>query len=216
MSTDASTQPLRALLSVYDKTGIVELARGLHSLGVELVSSGGTARTVAEAGIPEGFSFVLTNRNVDMPYRHVGAWLVDDWRRIGLQVREEVRESGPYFTDLRAGHFEVAVDFQCGYVVDPDLDLYKFQSRDRSDANYGRYTDRILDNLYVLQSRTVDPEQRRRHIRAFERRLLDEEAHYLYTLQWHRIVPHSARVRGWTITPSHYINQQLDTVWLSE
>ena len=31
----------------------------------------------------------------------------------------------------------------------------------------------------------------------------------------HRIIPHSAKVRGWTITPSHYINQQLDTVWLA-
>src|SRR3989442_739206 len=49
-----------------------------------------------------------------------------------------------------------------------------------------------------------------------EKRLLDEEAHYLYTLQWHRIVPHSARARGWTITPTHFLNQQLDTVWLSE
>ena len=86
----------------------------------------------------------------------------------------------------------------------------------RSDANYGRYTDPVLDDLYVLQSRTVDPEQRRRYIRAFERRLLDEEAHYIYTLQWHRIVPHSSRVRGWTITPSHYLNNQLDTVWLAE
>ena len=75
---------------------------------------------------------------------------------------------------------------------------------------------RVGDDLYQLQSRTVDPEQRRRHIRAFEKRLLDEEAHYIYTLQWHRIVPHSTRVRGWTITPSHYINSQLDTVWLSE
>ena len=48
------------------------------------------------------------------------------------------------------------------------------------------------------------------------RRLLDDEAHYLYTLQWHRIVAHSAKVRGWTITPSHFLNQQLDTVWLAE
>jgi peptide/nickel transport system substrate-binding protein len=101
-------------------------------------------------------------------------------------------------------------------VVDPDLDLYKFQSRHRSDSNYGRYIDPILDDLYVAQSRTVDPEQRQRHIRAFERRLLDEEAHYIYTLQWHRIVPHSSRVRGWTITPSHYLNNPLDTVWLAE
>ncbi|MGH2393622.1 MAG: hypothetical protein ACRDGH_09030, partial [Candidatus Limnocylindria bacterium] len=124
--------------------------------------------------------------------------------------------SGPYFKDLRAGAFDASVDFQCGYVVDPDLDLYKFQSRARSDANYGRYTDPVLDDLYVQQSRAVDPEQRRRYVRAFERRLLDQEAHYIYTLQWHRIVPHSSRVRGWTITPSHYLNNQLDTVWLAE
>jgi hypothetical protein len=51
---------------------------------------------------------------------------------------------------------------------------------------------------------------------ADERRLLDDKAHYIYTLQWRRIVPHSAQVRGWTITPSHYLNNQLDTVWLAK
>jgi phosphoribosylaminoimidazolecarboxamide formyltransferase/IMP cyclohydrolase len=43
---------MRALLSVYDKTGLVDFARGLHELGVELVSSGGTARALADAGLP--------------------------------------------------------------------------------------------------------------------------------------------------------------------
>jgi len=42
---------VKALLSVYDKTGIVELARGLADLGWELLSSGGTARAIAEAGL---------------------------------------------------------------------------------------------------------------------------------------------------------------------
>jgi len=42
---------VRALLSVYDKSGIVELAQGLHDLGWDLVSSGGTARTIAESGV---------------------------------------------------------------------------------------------------------------------------------------------------------------------
>jgi phosphoribosylaminoimidazolecarboxamide formyltransferase / IMP cyclohydrolase len=42
----------RALLSVSDKTGIVELGRGLVSRGLELVSTGGTARTLASAGLP--------------------------------------------------------------------------------------------------------------------------------------------------------------------
>ncbi len=42
----------RALVSVYDKTGLVELATGLHQAGVELVSTGSTAAKIAEAGIP--------------------------------------------------------------------------------------------------------------------------------------------------------------------
>lgn len=41
----------RALLSVSDKTGIVELARGLEALGVKLISTGGTAKIIREAGI---------------------------------------------------------------------------------------------------------------------------------------------------------------------
>src|ERR687891_451125 len=41
----------RALISVWDKTGIVEFARGLGNAGYEIVSSGGTARALAEAGI---------------------------------------------------------------------------------------------------------------------------------------------------------------------
>jgi phosphoribosylaminoimidazolecarboxamide formyltransferase/IMP cyclohydrolase len=42
----------RALLSVHDKTGMVDFARGLASLGVELVSTGGTARLLRDAGLP--------------------------------------------------------------------------------------------------------------------------------------------------------------------
>jgi phosphoribosylaminoimidazolecarboxamide formyltransferase/IMP cyclohydrolase len=43
---------MRALLSVWDKAGLVDLARGLHELGWELVSSGGTATALSDAGIP--------------------------------------------------------------------------------------------------------------------------------------------------------------------
>ena len=42
----------RAILSVYDKTGLVEFARGLADLGFELVASGGTARALSAAGLP--------------------------------------------------------------------------------------------------------------------------------------------------------------------
>lgn len=42
----------RALISVYDKTGLEELARALHGAGVEIVSTGSTAARIAEAGVP--------------------------------------------------------------------------------------------------------------------------------------------------------------------
>jgi len=47
-----SPRPRRALLSMSDKSGLADLARGLHDLGFELVSTGGTARALREAGLP--------------------------------------------------------------------------------------------------------------------------------------------------------------------
>ena len=41
-----------ALLSVSDKTGIVDLAKELHSLGIQLISTGGTATLLLDAGLP--------------------------------------------------------------------------------------------------------------------------------------------------------------------
>ncbi len=48
-----SKQPIRrALISVYDKTGLEDLATGLHAAGVSVVSTGSTAKTIAAAGVP--------------------------------------------------------------------------------------------------------------------------------------------------------------------
>src|SRR5512145_594274 len=42
---------MRALISVSDKTGIVDLARSLHALGVQLLSTGGTAKLLSDHGL---------------------------------------------------------------------------------------------------------------------------------------------------------------------
>ena len=59
----------RALISVYDKSGLIPLAQGLHELGVDIVSTGSTAKTIASKGIPvtpvefvTGFPEVLDGR----------------------------------------------------------------------------------------------------------------------------------------------------------
>jgi len=51
VSSNAATQTRRALLSVSDKTGIAELARGLQDLGFELYSTGGTRKFLEENGL---------------------------------------------------------------------------------------------------------------------------------------------------------------------
>jgi phosphoribosylaminoimidazolecarboxamide formyltransferase / IMP cyclohydrolase len=50
--TDERRPVRRALIGVSDKAGLVELATGLHARGVEIVSTGGTARAIADAGVP--------------------------------------------------------------------------------------------------------------------------------------------------------------------
>ena len=75
-----SSTTRRALLSAYDKTGMVELGRALVDLGWELVSSGGTARVLADAGLPvipteevTGFPEMLGHRVVTLhPAIHGG------------------------------------------------------------------------------------------------------------------------------------------------
>ena len=74
----------RALLSVYDKTGVVELARALAARGVELVSSGGTAAALEEAGVPvtrvedlTGVPAILDHRVVTLHPKIHGGILAD-------------------------------------------------------------------------------------------------------------------------------------------
>ncbi|MCG5431001.1 bifunctional phosphoribosylaminoimidazolecarboxamide formyltransferase/IMP cyclohydrolase [Mycobacterium sp. MYCO198283] len=86
--TDTAKKPIRrALISVYDKSGLVPLARGLHDAGVELVSTGSTAKTVAAEGIPvtpvedvTRFPEILDGR-VKTLHPHVHAGLLADLRK---------------------------------------------------------------------------------------------------------------------------------------
>ena len=88
----------RALLTVYDKTGIVELGRALVELGATLVSSGGTARALSDAGLPvtpveevTAFPEMLGGRVKTLHPRIHGGLLAD--RRRSEHV-EELAEHG--------------------------------------------------------------------------------------------------------------------------
>ena len=166
-----------------------------------------------QAGIPNGFGFTLTDRNVE-PFPTMGIFLIDQWRRIGLNVEHQVLETGPYTEAQRAGNFDAYVGAIGDFADDPDQQLARWISKDRSPANYGGYIDRTLDDLFDRQSREQDQAKRKQIVFDFDKRLYDEMAYKLMGLWQQRIVARLSKVHGWSITPSYYINDITD-VWLS-
>ena len=53
-------------------------------------------------------------------------------------------------------------------------------------------------------------------MRQFEKLVLDDQAHMIWVLWWHRIVPYRSYVKGFKIAPTHFINQDLATIWLDK
>jgi len=105
---------MKALLSVFNKSGIVEFAEGLHALGWELISSGGTAKVISDAGIPvtdvadyTGSPIMLGHRVVTLHPKIHGGILAD-------------RENPEHQKDLRT-HDIQTIDLVVG-------NLYPFQA----------------------------------------------------------------------------------------
>jgi peptide/nickel transport system substrate-binding protein len=98
---------------------------------------------------------------------------------------------------------------------EPNLQLQKYLSHDRAAINYAQQTDRVLDDLFDKQSGELDKKKRYAILREFEKRALDQ-AYTVPTIWWHRIIVHHKVMKGWNITPSHYVGQDLSDVWLDQ
>ncbi|MDY6996021.1 MAG: bifunctional phosphoribosylaminoimidazolecarboxamide formyltransferase/IMP cyclohydrolase [Actinomycetota bacterium] len=129
MSDEGRRRIRRALISVYDKTGLVPLAQGLHAAGVDIVSTGSTAKTIAGAGVPvtpvetvTGFPEVLDGR-VKTLHPHVHAGLLADQRK---------PEHVSALTDLGVQPFELVV-----------VNLYPFTQTVNSGADADECVEQI-------------------------------------------------------------------------
>ncbi len=170
-------------------------------------------RLLKEAGA-ERLSFELLNRNVDQPYKFNATWVIDEWSKIGVKVTQRVMPTGPYGEALRRGDFDAAVDGDCQSIVNPLLDGTKYLPHSVSPANYGYYEDPAEIELYDRMLRATGFAQQRDLMRQFEKLVLDTEAHEIFLLWRYRIVPYRSYVKGFKISPSHYVNQDLATIWL--
>ena len=174
-------------------------------------------RLLKEAGIPEGYEFTFHNRAVDMPYKIVGTWLIDQWRQVGLKVKQRVQPTSPFYATLRRKKdFDVSMDFNCQSVVNPLLDVSKWQSDTVAGNQYAGFQDPQMDKWFEQMNRSGDPAEQRRIMRMYEKRGVSEMAYQFVTLWWYRIILHRSELKGWKTSPSHYLNVDLSNIWLEE
>jgi peptide/nickel transport system substrate-binding protein len=172
-------------------------------------------RLLKEAG-QENLTFELLNRDVDQPYKYVGIWAVDQWAKIGVKVTQKVMPTGPWFEAERSGNFSVDLQANCHAVVNPLIDVQPYLPTSVSEQNYGNYEDPEEMDLYNKALHETDPAKQHAAMFQFAKHVMDTKAHKVMMAWWYRIVPYRSYVKGWKISPSHYINQDLATVWLDQ
>jgi len=171
-------------------------------------------KLLAEAGYPHGFKVVLKNRNVKLPYQDFAVFVIQEWRKIGVEAENRPLETAAFIADGRDnGNFELIVSATVEYIDDPDVFLRRYTTGDL--GNLGRYSDPVLDDLFARQTRTLDPAERKKLLVELQKRVL-EQVYYMPGLWWTRNVVHWAKVKNYVAPPSHYTNQKLQDVWLSE
>ena len=187
----------------------------LAGYGRDLEASRAEARALLEEAGATDLTIDYNNRGVDQPYKVVGTWLIDQWANIDVKAEQHVRPTPQFYSTLRNSHeFDVSIDFNCQSVVNPIADVTKFLGS--AGNNYAQYEDQVLEDLYAQLAQAPTADEQRTIMREYERRALDEQAHLGVTLWWYKINPHRSYVKGWKIAPSHYLNQQLDNVWLDK
>ncbi|HEX3884883.1 MAG TPA: ABC transporter substrate-binding protein [Stellaceae bacterium] len=172
-------------------------------------------RLLKEAG-QENLTFEMLNRDVDQPYKYVGIWLVDEWSKIGVKVTQKMMPTGPWFEAERTGNFSVDLQANCHSVVNPLIDVQPYLPTSVSKQNYGNYEDNEEMVLYDKALHETDPVKQHRDMFDFAKYVMDTKAHKVMVLWWYRIMPYRSYVKGWKISPSHYINQDLSNIWLDQ
>jgi peptide/nickel transport system substrate-binding protein len=186
---------------------------GLPGFSPDLAAGRAEARRLlAEAGVG-GLELSLLVRAIPIPHFAGADLLAASWREIGVTMTQKRLNIWEWQKFVDSGDFDAALDFSGDFYDDPTVQLKKFMSQDLSPVNFSASQDRFLDALFIGQAMTADQRERARIVRAFERHALTE-AYTVPLLWWNRIVVTSSKVKGWHITPSHFLGQDLVDAWL--
>jgi peptide/nickel transport system substrate-binding protein len=171
-------------------------------------------RLLAEAGVSD-LKIKLLNRNVNHPFTPAGVYVIDQWRRIGVTAEHSQVDVAQQKSAIAKGEYTVALDAFCADSDDPKPLLLQHLSKSRSPRNMTRNAAPELDALYDQFKGSTDDAERAK-IAADMQRLVINAGYSVPVLWYSRIVAHTSNMKGWKILPTHFANQDLADVWLSE
>jgi peptide/nickel transport system substrate-binding protein len=179
----------------------------------DIEKSRAKARELLKEAGAEQLTVKLFNRTVSEPYTPAGIFVINEWRKIGVATEHVQVETKTYFDSLVAGNFEVAIWPLTEPADDPSAQLYGFITNKASTLSYSRHNDRKLDDLFEKQQRSLDPAERLRLVQDADRYAL-QQAYSVPILWWNRIIVHDKKIKGWSMSPSHFQGTNLVDVWL--
>jgi peptide/nickel transport system substrate-binding protein len=171
-------------------------------------------RLLAEAGYPDGFKTVLTNRNIKMPYIDLGVYLISTWKKIGVEAEHKLEETATWSASRVSRDFELMVDpYGSATIGDPDEMLDRFVTG--GSENYGRFSDPVADAFFQQQAQEMNEEKRIQLVKEMDRRILEKvwRIQGLWTI---RLEVRSPKIRNYEPQPSHWMNRRFEDVWLAE
>ncbi|HWK15108.1 MAG TPA: ABC transporter substrate-binding protein [Rhizobiaceae bacterium] len=170
------------------------------------------AKKLLEESGHAGLKLTLLNRNLRQPWEPLGVFVLDQWRKIGVQADQIQAETPQYFAALQSKNYDVAIDFNNTVSVDPNEVLVKFMPG--SPNNYSGLQDPKLTEMFDAQTDAAgDDAKRAAIVRDIESYILDQ-AYTIPGFKSQRQVGYHRSMKGWKLPPTTVLNLQLDTVWL--
>ena len=171
-------------------------------------------KLLADAGV-SNLKVKLVNRNVAEPYTPGGIFLIDQWKRIGVEAEHSQLETKLFFDAMKDGNFDVLIEFISDFADDPSAQFDKFLTAEKSSQSASRHKDKLLDQLFDKQAAAIDPAERKTLVSQFEVHGLTQ-AYSAPLLWWQRIVTYNRKIKGWELHPSHFTAHDYVNVWLDE
>jgi peptide/nickel transport system substrate-binding protein len=168
---------------------------------------------LAQAGFPEGFRTTMLTRRQPATER-LAVYVKGQLAKIGIEASLDVQETASAYDAINRRAFDTAPWETAFAVADPDSVFSEFFVC-KAARNYSSLCLPEVDELFMQQSQTLNPGERKKLVHEMERRVL--HSHGSLLLHWgNYLTAQWSQVHNWIQHASLYNNQRMQDVWLAK